>query len=179
MDHRAGIMWITFGIAIVAGCKPSPSEVWLQKCEEAEARGEIEEAWDACSVAVTTDPASKFADVAQEKLKKLQPEYDKAKKARAEMEAQAIKNREQESKDRQAAQAARIEALRRKVSAKWWGDEPDGECQAKGLPPYRKTYEGGLYAENETVALADGCAHLFGRHVDPSPNDNIFCCPGR
>lgn len=172
-DHRAGIVGIVFGVALVlvAGCKPSPSEKWLQECEQAEARGDVDGAWRTCSLALMTDPTSKFADVAQEKLKKLQPAYDKLEKERAEKKAQA-------AKAEQAAREARLAALRQKVTPKWWGFEPDSECQAKGLPPFRKTYEGGLYAENETVALADGCRHLFGPHVNPDMTDNVFCCPG-
>ncbi|MCC6555978.1 MAG: hypothetical protein IT372_23705 [Polyangiaceae bacterium] len=173
----AGLVGMVIGIAVVGGCEPSPSEVWLQKCEQAEARGEIEEAWDACSVAVTTDPTSKFADVAQAKLKKLQPEYDKAKKARAEKETQAAKEAEERRKAAEAEQATRIEALRRKITIESYGFERDSECTGKGLPPFRKNYSGGTYDEDELVALADGCAHLFQRRNNM--NDSIFCCPGR
>ncbi|WP_170228853.1 hypothetical protein [Polyangium fumosum] len=48
----------------------------------------------------------------------------------------------------------------------------------KGLPAFRVTYER-LYAENEAVALADGCRRLYRAKTEPSPNGNIFCCPGK
>ncbi|KYF69656.1 hypothetical protein BE15_25725 [Sorangium cellulosum] len=156
----------------VIGCKPDRSEELLHECEAMQAAGEIDKAWNACAAAVRLSPASKVAEAASAKLQELGPAHAKLEKERAE-------KREQAAKAEQEAQAARLAALRKKVRPQSWGDEPDGECQAKGLPEYRKTYEGGLYVENEAVALADGCRHLFQQRSEPSPNDNIFCCPGR
>jgi recombinational DNA repair ATPase RecF len=173
-------LWTGFvGIAIVAGCEPSPSEKWLQECEAAEAQGKIDEAWEACTMAMSTEPASKSSDVAAAKLKKLEPEHEKLAKEKAEKKAKADKEAEERRKAELAAQAARITALREKVSFSMYGPEPDDECLAKGKPRYRRKYEGGLFSENEAVALADGCRHLFQQRSEPSPNDNIFCCPGR
>jgi hypothetical protein len=176
---RKNKLWTAIvGMGIVlGGCKDGSAE-WLRYCEDAESKGDVDNAWTHCSIA-----ADKGSAAAKEKLEQLKPKYEKLKAEEdakaAEKKAKADKEFEEQRKAKQAAQAARVAALREKVSPKWWGDEPDGECQAKGMPPYRKTYEGGLYSENEAVALADGCRHLFRQKSEPSPNDNIFCCPGR
>ncbi len=68
-----------------------------------------------------------------------------------------------------------IANLRRKVRVKWWGFEPDGTCQGKGLPAYRKDYEGGTFDENEKVAKYDGCVSPFQSRDDALRN--TFCCP--
>lgn len=67
---------------------------------------------------------------------------------------------------------SRIKSLRLKVKRKYWDDEPDGECTGKGLPPYRYSYEGGTYAEDEEVAVADGCRKLHG-----TVELQVYCCP--
>jgi hypothetical protein len=67
---------------------------------------------------------------------------------------------------------SRIKSLRLKVKRKYWDDEPDGECTGKGLPPYRYSYEGGTYAEDEEVAGADGCRKLHG-----TVELQDYCCP--
>lgn len=68
-----------------------------------------------------------------------------------------------------------IAKLRQKVSVKWWGFEKDGQCTGKGLPPYRKDYEGGTFDENEKVAKYDGCVSPFQSRDDALRN--TFCCP--
>jgi hypothetical protein len=68
-----------------------------------------------------------------------------------------------------------IAKLRQKVSVKWWGTEKDGTCMGKGLPPYRKDYEGGTFDENEKVAKHDGCVSPFQSKDDALRN--TFCCP--
>lgn len=177
--RRRGWGVVVMAMIGLGGCKPSPSEKWLQECEAAEAKGDVQQAWGACSLAVTADPASKASDLAAAKLRKLEPEHERLEKEKAEQKAKASLAAEERRKTEQAAQVARLTALRRKITPQWHGFEPDGECQAKGLPPFRVTYEGGLYSENEAVALADGCAHLFKQRSEPSLNDNIFCCPGK
>lgn len=68
-----------------------------------------------------------------------------------------------------------IAKLRQKVTVKWWGTEKDGTCTGKGLPPYRKDYEGGTFDENEKVAKYDGCVSPFQSKDDALRN--TFCCP--
>lgn len=170
--RRRGWVILVMATAGVIGCKPDRSEELLQECGAMQAAGDVDKAWNACSAAVKLSPAGKVAEAASAKLQELGPAHAALEKERAE-------KRELAAKAEQQAQAARLAALRKKIIPQWWGDEPDGECQAKGLPAYRKTYEGGLYAENEAVALADGCHHLFQQRSEPSANDSIFCCPGR
>lgn len=82
------------------------------------------------------------------------------------------------SADKKAAadtQAAAFAAAKLKVKRKSWGSSPDGDCTGKGLPPYRISYEGGTYDEDEMVAVADGCSHLYERRN--TMNDSTFCCP--
>lgn len=70
---------------------------------------------------------------------------------------------------------AEIDELRKTVRIKWWGDEKDAQCVGKGLPPFRKDYEGGTFDENEKVALHDGCKSPFQTRDDSIRN--TFCCP--
>lgn len=72
-------------------------------------------------------------------------------------------------------QGKEIRKLRAKVTVKWWGFEKDGTCTGKGLPPYRKDYEGGTFDENERVAKHDGCKSPFQSRDDALRN--TFCCP--
>ena len=170
IDQRSGILGVIVGLVILGGCRNEAAERF-RKCEQAEAEGNIEGAWNHCSAA-----AKKGSSEAQEKLQQIKPKYDAFKAEEQAKEAKAAAERRQAE---QAAQAARLVELRKKVNPKSWDDEPDGECQATGLPAFRVTYEGGLFFENEVVALADGCRHLFRAKTEPSVNDNIFCCPGR
>ena len=71
---------------------------------------------------------------------------------------------------------AKIAAARQKVRANSFGvTGTDGNCQAEGKPPFRRTYEGGTDDENELVALADNCVHRFGSTSRTLAN--IYCCP--
>lgn len=76
-----------------------------------------------------------------------------------------------------------LNGLRRRIQPKWGAftdrGAPDNRCVADGKPPYMLSYEGGTYAENEQVALADKCVHAFyvSTSVPGGPNDNQFCCP--
>lgn len=85
----------------------------------------------------------------------------KAQRARAEVDAARAK-----------AQAEALAALRQKITKKYWANKPDGECTGKGLPPYRWDYEGGTYAEDQTVAEAEGCVKLH-----QTVELQTYCCP--
>jgi hypothetical protein len=150
------------------------------RCVQAETAGDLHAAWTACNDAIGADPNSTAGKAAAGKMNEMKPRYDawkdeQAKKAAAAAAADRAASIER-GKGELEAQAHAAAALRRKVRVA--GDsEPDGECQAQGKPPFRNEYRGGTYEENEQVALADQCVHLFERHSDRSPNDNTFCCP--
>ena len=187
-DRRvaAVILGSCFGVAVVIASAafflaPDKARPNYDKCVQADTAGDIEGAWTTCYDAVGADPNSTSGKEAATMLGEMKPKYDAWKKDQeAKAAAAAGTQRKADEARRQAEAEARadaIRALRRRVSAKYWGFDPDGNCQAEGKPPFRKDYEGGTYDENETVALGDGCVHLFQAHMTHSPNDNTFCCP--
>jgi hypothetical protein len=150
-----------------AGCTDK-AEPDYARCLAMEQKGELVPAARACEAAITTDRNSKSGVAAAAKLKSLQPALDAQRAA----DRKAYEN-SQPSDD--GARVAKAASLKSKVRVKSWGAEPDAECSGKGLPPFRKSYEGGTFEEDELVALADGCAHLFQRRGNM--NDSVFCCP--
>lgn len=70
------------------------------------------------------------------------------------------------------AQAARLADLRRKISKKYWDEDPDSQCTGKGLPPYKWSYSGGTFAEDQEVAEGDGC-----RKLHQTVELQVYCCP--
>jgi hypothetical protein len=180
MSHRSTCVFyvaLALGLATACADKAQPD---YARCVQADTSGDLDAAWKACNDAIGADPASASGKAAAAKMAEMKPKYDKWREEQAQKAEAAAKIERAAAIERaQADEVARARAaaeLRRKVRPA--GDnEPDGECQAKGMPPYRNDYRGGTYEENEQVALADGCVHLFERHMDRSPNDNTFCCP--
>jgi len=120
-----------------------------------------------CQAVVDEAPTSEHAVVAKEHILAIDAAFKKLGEINA-------KNAALEAESRKAS----LFLAARKVKVESWGTEPDGMCAAKGLPPFKKSYEGGTIAEDEMVAVADGCQRLFERRGgDPTPNDMIFCCP--
>jgi hypothetical protein len=168
-------------LVVVASTLVGCSDVAQPKyseCVAAEAKGDILAAAEACEAAVKADATSKSGKAAADKLKEMQPAVVKAKKNKADAEAKAAEERrkaeEAAAKARSEEAAKRISLLREKVKrTRFLGEEgPDGECVGKSLPPYRRQYEGGTYAEDDEVAFADGCKKL---HRSVELRD--YCCP--
>lgn len=173
---RVSVVLAMFAVACEDKAKPAYAE-----CVTAEAKGDFLAAEKACSKSVTSDPTSTSGKAAAEKLKAMQPAIETAKKQQAEADAKAAEERRAADAARQQAEAAaRARAAadaRRKVRTKYWGFEPSDTCTAKGLPPFQKDYGGGTLEEDEMVAVADGCQHLYpGRASDPLLFIQ-FCCP--
>ncbi|WP_437755835.1 hypothetical protein [Sorangium sp. So ce1389] len=151
----------------VAGCTDK-AEPEYARCIAMEQRGELVLAARACEAAIKADSSSTAGKAAAAKLKNMQPALD----------AQRAADRrayEDSHPSDDGARAAKAASLKSKVRVKSWGAEPDAECSGMGLPPFRKSYEGGTFEEDELVAEADGCAHLFRRRGNA--NDSVFCCP--
>ncbi len=170
---RTAVLGVIFVSFLNAGCADK-AEPDYARCVKAEAAGDLDVAWKACGAAVDADANSTSGKAATAKLANIKPKYE-AWQADQEAKAAAASSARRKADAEARAEAAR--ALRQKVSAKYWGFEPDDQCQSDGKPPFRKDYGGGTYRENETVALAEGCVHLFQPHSMPGPNDNTFCCP--
>ncbi|WP_437607322.1 hypothetical protein WMF20_41950 [Sorangium sp. So ce834] len=151
----------------VVGCTDK-AEPEYARCMDLEKRGELVLAARACEAAIRQDPHSKSGVAAAGRLKSMQPALDAQRAA----ERRAYDDSHPSDDGARAAKAA---ALKSKVRVKSWGAEPDAECSGKGLPPFRKSYEGGTFEEDELVAEADGCTHLFQRRGNM--NDSVFCCP--
>ncbi|WP_437839267.1 hypothetical protein [Sorangium sp. So ce1153] len=149
------------------GCKDEADPEYT-RCLAMEQKGELVLAARACEAAIRADPHSKSGVAAAAKLKGMQPALDAQRAA----DRRAYED-SQPSDD--GARAAKAASLKSKVRVKSWGAEPDAECSGMGLPPFRKSYEGGTFEEDELVAEADGCAHLFQRRNNM--NDSVFCCP--
>jgi hypothetical protein len=154
---------IVFMLGIV-GCKDK-AEPTYALCVKYEAENAPLAAEGACEGAIEADPNSTSGKAAAQKLKDLAPAVEKAKaeKAKADEAAQ------------QAAavtEAARVHQLRARVSKKFWGTDPDGDCTGKGLPPFKWSYEGGTYTEDREVAFADGCQST-SQLLDVTE----YCCP--
>ncbi|HEU4407787.1 MAG TPA: hypothetical protein VFS43_21160 [Polyangiaceae bacterium] len=173
---RVLLLALVLTSAVACSDKARPA---YERCVELHRGADIDGAWGACNEAVRADLASEAGRAAAAKLEEMKPAYQ-AKKAQDEAAAEKRRVEEEKAAAERAAAAAeaqkkRVAALRAKVRPKWIGFDPDGDCTGKGLPPYRKAYEGGTYDEDELVAYADGCQHLFTRRN--SMNDVYFCCP--
>lgn len=170
--RRATCLLLVVGtLTFLAACedRAAPS---LEVCMKAESSGDMAHALEMCRQAATLDPNSTAGKAAAAKIVDLER---KTKEAQAAAEA-ATKIEQAAAIEQAKADEEARRALKRKIRVA--GDnEPDGECQAQGKPAFRNQYSGGTYAENEQVALGNGCVHLFAAHMDHSPNDNIFCCP--
>jgi hypothetical protein len=142
-------------------------------CIQLQLKGEVEGAWKACNDAIVADPTSESGRAAIQLLKELKPAYEKAKANREAAETKAADEKRKADAD---AQAQAVALAKQKVEAKFWSFDRDGECTGHGWPPYRKTYEGGTFEEDELVALAAGCVHLFPGMRDPQLF-TVFCCP--
>ncbi|HVZ34100.1 MAG TPA: hypothetical protein VG963_16855 [Polyangiaceae bacterium] len=164
---------VVVALAILGvGCSDKAKPAYAD-CIRLQANGDIEGAWRTCNEAVGTDPNSKAGESAAKLLIEMKPSYDKAKAAR---EASEAKQAEQQRLADEAARATKIAQAKLNVSGRFWGFDRDGECTAKSLPPYRKSYEGGTFEEDELVAIGDGCVHLFPGRSD-AQLFTVFCCP--
>jgi hypothetical protein len=142
-------------------------------CIQNKAKDDVEAAWNACSEAVAADPNSKSGEKAAKLLPELRPEYDRRKALREAAEAKAA---EEQRKAQAEARAKAVINAKRKVQVTSSGDERDGNCAGKGLPPYRKYFEGGTFEEDDLVATAAGCVRLFPNSQIPE-NMTTYCCP--
>lgn len=142
-------------------------------CIQLKAKGDVEGAWKACNDAIAADPTSESGQAATKLLDEMRPSYEKAKAQREGAEAKAAEARRKADAE---AQAQRVALATQKVEAKFWSLDRDGECTGKGWPPFRKSYEGGTFEEDDLVALAAGCVHLFPGTREPQLF-TIFCCP--
>lgn len=159
----------------LAGCEDKARPKYGE-CVAAAAKGDVLTAGVACEAAVKLDPTSTSGKAATDKLTAMQPAILKAKEERAAAEKKAAEERriadEAAAKAAAEAQAKRVAMLKAKVKKKFWGAHVDGECTGKGLPPYKWDYEGGTFAEDGEVALADGCTKLH-----QSIEIQTYCCP--
>lgn len=187
---QLGALLGLLAVAALVGCADQAKPNYA-KCIQARAAGAVEGAWKACNDAVSADATSESGRAAAGVLNEIRPSYEKA---RAEREAVEAKTAEEQRKAKAARDAADAKAaeVRRKaeadaqalvlararqnVEAKFWSLDRDGECAGHGWPPYRKSYEGGTFAEDEMVALAAGCVHLIPGSQEPELF-TIFCCP--
>lgn len=142
-------------------------------CIQLNAKGDVEGAWRACNNAISADPTSESGKAATKLLEEMKPSYEKARADRNAAEAKAAEARRKADAE---AQAQAVELARQKVAAKFWSLDRDGECTGNGWPPFRKSYEGGTFEEDDLVALAAGCVHLFPGTREPQLF-TIFCCP--
>lgn len=160
---------------VLAACEDRAQPDYAQ-CVQAEVKGDILGAETFCQTAIDKDPTSDSGEAAAAKLKSMRPSIEAAKKAQAEAEAKAAEEKrkaeEAAKKAAEEARLARVKQLRTKVKGKFWDLTPNGECQGRGMPPYRMVYEGAAYTENTEVAYADGCQKLH-----QSPEIMQFCCP--
>ena len=158
---RTTIILLT--LTIVA-CKDK-AEPDYARCVQYEADDDPLAASNASKVAIVADPNSTSGKAAAQKLKDLTPAVEKAKAEKAKADEAAQQAAAQ-------AEAARVRRLRARVSKKYWGTNPDGDCTGKGLPPYKWSYEGGTFTEDREVAFADGCQ-------SPSQLLDVmeYCCP--
>lgn len=161
------LMAVVLAAGSAAGCTDK-AEPEYARCLDFEQRGELVLAARACEAAIKADSSSTAGKAAAAKLKSLQPALDAQRAA----DRRAYED-SQPSDD--GARRAKAASLRGKIRRKAWGSEPDAECSGKGLPPYRISYEGGTFEEDELVAEADGCTHLFQKRGNA--NDSVFCCP--
>lgn len=153
-------MFVVGALALATACADKAQPDYA-KCVQAQAVGKIGDALDACKAAISADPNSTSGKAAAAKLAEMRHKFE-VEAAEAQAELDSLKTD--------------VTTLRRQVKASGTS-ETDSECQAQGKPPYRNSYGGGTYDENEQVALADGCKHLFPFRGSHSPNDNEFCCP--
>lgn len=158
---------IVGALSLLAGCK-DPGALDLRLCETLEREDELEKAIEVCERA--TQRAAWWGGTKKEadgKLAELRPKFEPWKKARQEKEARVIAANK-------VARAKAVAEAKRVVRRKTWNfGERNSQCTAEGRPPYRFDYEGGTYQQNELVATADGCVHLFQSQY----NANIYCCP--
>ena len=161
----------TLGI-LLGGCTDKAKPDYAT-CVQARASGDIEGAWRACNDAIRADPSSTSGKAAATLLAEVKPDYDRRK---AEHDAAQAKAAEEQRKVDADARARALVLAKQKVEAKFWDTDRDGECAGKGLPPYRKSYEGGTFQEDRLVAAADGCTSLFPDSNEPQLV-TIFCCP--
>jgi hypothetical protein len=184
----------TFGVVFImlTACSDKAQPDYA-KCVQADTTGDLAGAVKACSDAIGADPNSTSGKAAAAKLAEIKPKYDawkadqdakaaaaaEAKRAADAVQAKAqAEARAAQAKAEAEARQAAVADLRRRVKGLFaYDNKPDSRCLAEGKPPYARDYGGGTYDENEEVALADRCVHLFGKHMDHSPNDNSFCCP--
>lgn len=160
---------------VLAACEDLAQSDYA-RCVQAEAKGDPLGAEAFCQSAIVKDPTSHSGEAAAAKLKEMRPAIEAAEKVKAAAEAKAAEEQRkaEEAAKKAAAEArlARVRQLRGKVKGKFWELGPNGECRGRGMPPYRKVYEGATYAENTEVAYADGCQKLH-----QSPEIMQFCCP--
>jgi hypothetical protein len=165
------LLGFVFGFAAV-GCadRAKPDHA---TCIRLKANGDVEGAWKACNDAISADPTSESGKAATKLLEEMKPSYEKARAERSAAEANAAEARRKADAE---AQAQAVALAKQKVEAKFWSLDRDGECTGNGWPPFRKSYEGGTFEEDDLVALAAGCVHLF-----PGTREaqlfTIFCCP--
>jgi len=173
MSRSSPIVLLAFIIAFaIAGCadKAKPDHA---TCIQANAKGDVERAWRACNDAISADPTSESGKAAAKLLEEMKPSYENAKAQRVSLEAKAAETRRKADAD---ARSQAVALAKQRVEAKFWSLDRDGECTGHGWPPFRKSYEGGTFEEDDLVALAAGCVHLFPGTREPQLF-TIFCCP--
>jgi len=166
------------GSLLAVGCNQAASRAYTE-CIGFEQQMKYVDAINACSSAVAADPEGKTGAAAKAKIVALEKRRDEM--AAAVNTAAAAKKAADEKAAAAAAvvaaaqaeaNEARLKTLRAKITKKYWGAEPDGGCTGKGLPPYKWDYEGGTFAEDRELAVADGCRPAFGFAENTS-----YCCP--
>lgn len=163
------------GLALVACADKAKPD--FAKCVELEASGKVREAAESCKASIAADPGSASGKAAAEKLKALQPaleQQDAVDAAKAAADGVARQEAEKQAAEAQRQAAA---ALRSKVRRGHTFASEDDICASKGKPPRSYRYTGGTYAENESVAYADGCVAYDDRSVQVMGHaQNHFCC---
>ena len=176
--HNAFMILALIGVACT-----DKAEAPLRDCQRLLAQSKPDEARQECERAVNVDKTSRSGKQAAAILADLPATVESASPCSCppgDPLCACLKKRVIEPpaqpKPSAAEQTAVLDAAKQKVEAKFWSFDRDGECTGKGLPAFRKSYEGGTFEEDEMVALGAGCVHLFPGMRDPQLF-TVFCCP--
>jgi len=160
MFHRGSWVGVLGIAALIVACEDKAKPAF-ERCTEAEAKKDWQDAVEACEFAVKRDPASASGKAAAQKLVDMRPSIEAAKVEKA--KADAIARVEQQKAQAKQLGAALANATIERAS---WSD---GSCLSAGLPP--KSYRfAATPADANLIASIGGCS----RRHDLTPLEQCY-----
>jgi len=168
------LMVAVIAAVILVGCDKAKDD--YERCIKLEQTNDPEGALQACKQAAKLDPKSKSGEAAAAKVEQL--ESTVLEKLRANAEAELKERPKTITPAQQAAGAQAMQVLRAKIHRDRTFREEDDHCAGEGKPGHSYRYGGGTYAENESLATADGCVPYDSNSMRVAGHaQNHFCCP--